>query len=51
MNKETLELIKYAVEFVEGKKHGEVIVKIKNGYVYRVLTTEDSLIKKEVKNG
>ncbi len=46
-----LEDIIEKIQQVEKLGHGEVVIKIKNGYVYRVLTTEDSLIKKEVKNG
>ena len=34
---------------VEKQGHGEVIIKIKNGYIHRVLTTEDDMMfnKKE----
>ena len=46
MEKEALESIKKKVEEVEKKGHGEVIVKIKNGTIYRVLQTFDELMVK-----
>ncbi len=44
MDNKKLSLVKTAIEFVEKKGHGEVIIKIKNGVIYRVLTTEDKLV-------
>ncbi len=41
MNKEILKEIEQACEKVIKSSHGEVIIKIKNGVVYRILTTED----------
>ncbi len=31
------------VDFIKKQGHGEVLIKIKNGYIHRVLTTEDDL--------
>lgn len=42
----TLDLIKEKIEYIIKQGHGEVVVKIKNGVVYRVLTAEDQLLKK-----
>ena len=39
-----LKLIKEKIDAVKGLGHGEVVIKIKNGIVYRVLTTEDKLV-------
>ena len=46
MNKQTIELIKEKVEKVEVVGHGEVVIKIKNGYVWRILSTLDELVSK-----
>lgn len=50
MEESTLEFIKLKIEQVEKESHGEVIIKIKNGYVYRVLATCDTMVKDSVKN-
>lgn len=44
MNIETLELIKQKIAEIEKLGHGEVIIKIKNGVIYRVLSTKDELV-------
>ena len=44
MNKESLLLLTQKIEWVEKQGHGEVVVKIRNGVVYRILVTEDELI-------
>lgn len=46
MDKETLELIKKNIEEIEAGGHGEVVVKIKNGFVFRILITQDKLLVK-----
>ncbi len=33
------------IEQVEKSGHGEVVIKIKNGYVWRVLVTYDTIVK------
>lgn len=48
MNKETLEFIKEQIEAIEKHGHGEVVIKIKNGVVYRVLPTPDYLLARNV---
>lgn len=37
------------IKQVEKQGHGEIVIKVKNGYIHRVLTTEDDLVfnKKE----
>ena len=50
MEAEILQNIKEKIERLEEKGHGEVVVKIKNGYVWRILDTRDTMVK-EVKNG
>ena len=50
MDTETLEFIKKEIEAIEKKpKHGEVTVKIKNGFVYRVIPSPDYLLDKKEK--
>ncbi len=44
MKTDILQSIKEKIESVEKKGHGEIIVKIKNGHVWRILSTEDELI-------
>jgi len=39
--------VEEAMLFVEEKKHGEVVIKIRNGVIYRVLTTQDKLVDKK----
>lgn len=47
MNIETLEFIKKQVEQIEADpKHGEVIIKVKNGYVHRVIASPDYMLDK-----
>ena len=49
MNDKTLQFIKEQVELIEDNpKHGEVILKIKNGYVYRVVPSPDYLLKETI---
>jgi len=48
MNAETLEKIKVKVEEVEIHGFGEVIVKVKNGSVCRILKTDDELLDKKL---
>tara|TARA_Y100000310_G_C20138713_1_gene559245 strand:- start:353 stop:505 length:153 start_codon:yes stop_codon:yes gene_type:complete len=44
MNEQDMQDIREKVERVEKQGHGEVVVKIKNGFIYRILVTEDSLV-------
>ena len=44
MDNETLKLIKEKILEIEKLGHGEVVIKIKNGTVYRILATEDKLV-------
>lgn len=37
--------IEEIVERVKKQGHGEIIIKIRNGYVYRILETYDALVK------
>jgi hypothetical protein len=46
MNIETLEKIKNKIKDVESEGFGEVVIKIKNGAVCRILKTDDELIDK-----
>ena len=41
-----LDLVKETVDAIKKRGHGEVVIKIKNGVIYRVLKTEDTLIIK-----
>ena len=41
-----LELIKEKIDAIKKLGHGEVVVKIKNGIIYRILVVEDRLITK-----
>ena len=41
MDKEELEYIQKKVEEVEKLGHGEIIIKVKNGFIWRVLQTFD----------
>lgn len=41
-----LELVKEKIDAIKEWGHGEVVIKIKNGVVCRVLKTEDTLITK-----
>jgi len=41
---EILENIKDKIEKLEERGHGEVVIKIKNGHVWRILDTCDELI-------
>jgi len=45
MKESVLQLILAKIEQVKKLGHGEVIVKIKNGIVYRILATEDKLVE------
>ncbi len=50
MENKTLEFIREQIEKIEKEpKHGEVIVKIRNGYVYRVIPSPDYLLDSKVK--
>jgi len=40
----SIELVKEKIDTIKSLGHGEVIVKIKNGKIYRILTTEDKLV-------
>ena len=42
-----LESIKTAVANIQKSGHGEVVIKIKNGAVYRILTMYDILIDRQ----
>ena len=44
MDKEISERLEEKIEQVEKLGHGEVVVKIKNGVIYRILTVEDELV-------
>ena len=45
MDSKTLKEIEQACdEVIKEPKHGEVIVKIKNGSIYRILLTKDKLL-------
>jgi len=39
-----LELIKEKIDAIKKLGHGEIRILIKNGIIYRILTTEDKLI-------
>ena len=41
MKESELQLIKEKVEKIESHGFGEVTIKIKNGYIWRVIATED----------
>jgi len=47
MKKPQLEMVKEAIEKIEAEGHGEVVVKIKNGYIWRILTVNDKLLDKK----
>jgi len=47
MDTKTLEFIKEEIEKIEAHGHGEVIIKIKNGFVYRVISSLDYLLDKK----
>lgn len=49
MESKELELIQKKLETVKKAGHGEVRILIKNGAVYRILSTEDELVKKSGK--
>ena len=49
MDTKTLEFIKQEIEKVEAHGHGEVVVKVKNGFVYRVIPSPDYLLDKKEK--
>ena len=40
----TIKLIEEKIKLVEAEGFGEVIVKVKNGVVYRIIRTDDLLI-------
>ena len=44
----TIKLIEDKIQRVEAEGFGEVIVKIKNGWIYRILVTTDMLIENPV---
>jgi len=46
MDTKTLEKVKEKIERISVQGHGEVIVKIKNGHIWRILATEDELLDK-----
>ena len=46
METTTLQLIEEEIKTVEAQGFGEVIVKIKNGAVYRVIHTVDKILDK-----
>ncbi len=46
MDSKVKEDIEKKIEDIEKQGHGEVVIKIKNGVIYRVLKTEDELITK-----
>ena len=48
MKPDKLQSIKEKIEQVENDGHGEVVVKIKNGRVYRTLQTFDELEEDKV---
>lgn len=48
MDTETLEFIKKEIEKIEAKGFGEVVVKVKNGYIFRLLVTEDTLFEGKI---
>ena len=37
----SIRIIEHKIEQIKKKGHGEVVIKIKNGYIWRILTTED----------
>jgi len=39
-----LKLIAEKIAEIKKLGHGEIVIKVKNGQVYRILTTEDKLI-------
>ena len=49
MNTKTLEFIKKEIEKIETHGHGEVVIKIKNGFTYRVIPSFDYLLDKREK--
>ena len=52
MNQTSLRLLlEEKIDQVKKQGHGEVIIKIRNGYVWRVLTTEDNLLLQEAQSG
>lgn len=44
MNESQLQLIKEEIEKIEALGHGEVTFKVKNGYIWRILSTSDTLL-------
>lgn len=44
MEEKELEIVKSRIATVEKVKHGDVVIKIKNGVIYRILTTADELL-------
>ena len=44
MNKEELKKVEEEIDKVEAHRHGEIVLKIKNGYVYRIIQTYDTLL-------
>lgn len=49
LKKEELELITPKLQAVKESGFGEVRILIKNGAIYRILTTEDELVEEEKK--
>ena len=49
MNPEILKLIEEKVNLVEAEHFGEVIIKVKNGVVYRIISTVDEIVDKDQK--
>ena len=48
MTDKELESLREQIEEIESHGHGEVIVKVKNGYIHRVLSTKDTLVESRV---
>jgi len=44
---DTIKLIEEKIKLVKAEGFGEVIIKIKNGAIYRIVSTVDELLDKE----
>jgi len=48
MTDKELESLREQIEEIETHGHGEVIVKVKNGYIYRIICSKDTLVESRV---
>jgi len=44
MNESQSQIVRDEIEKIEALGHGEVTIKIKNGYIWRILSTNDTLL-------